>query len=179
MKKTFLWLVILCFTSVSTYAEDAFLHSPTSPAEKALEKIHKEQEHHRNGVPKSITKHLQQSLLEAEKKERQENCGGTYKDGEICGLEIDPISCGIYGNDSWPEQKWTYNYKTVTTNDKKTIIAFVATLSYTSTNGTLIEKRIPEKGTKPYLYRLIKKRGAWLLDGIYCDSNYHFNMSHP
>ncbi|MBF0327211.1 MAG: hypothetical protein HQL42_19395 [Alphaproteobacteria bacterium] len=96
---------------------------------------------------------LQAAWVRAEQDAVRKNCTGAYIDGELCGIDIHPITCA---------QDLTPNYQ-------------YRTASSTS-NQAIIEYRWGG-GTKTMAtFRLIRADRSWVLDGVACTGYLKFNM---
>lgn len=76
----------------------------------------------------------------------KENCGGIYKEGEICGMDYDPITC----SQDPPER---YAYKTLSQAPNKAVILVTSVVSSYTPIGD---------------YTLIKHGQYWELDAVNC-----------
>lgn len=168
----------VCFTAFflsgySVAGAQGIFHVPQSEAENALDNILLHAAHDQNFVNYAldfpdrykgndgefstfVTHGFAASVAELQKQEVEDNCGGQYKDGEECGLDINPFTC-----------KSDYSYGRplyVTEKQKKN----TATINAVWTGQ---DPEIPE--TK---YKLIKDRKGWRLDGVLCFGETSFNL---
>ncbi|MBF0356483.1 MAG: DUF3828 domain-containing protein [Alphaproteobacteria bacterium] len=97
---------------------------------------------------------LQDSWAETEKKEVQKNCEGVYRNGEICGLDINPVTCSQDINNG------QYEYKT-----EKAMSDFA-----------LISYKWPQFPEILATYKMIREGNRWRLDGVSCNPQPTFNM---
>lgn len=79
----------------------------------------------------SSLKHQERALV-------QHDCGGTYRDGEICGMDYNPITCAQDVLSSF-----TYN-----------------TLHESGSSATI--------AAQGQTYHMVRVNGAWKLDGVEC-----------
>jgi len=102
-----------------------------------------------------VTPGLREAISREEARQVKENCDGKYADdGDICGLDYDPITCA---QDLSEEG---YLFRTEKSGRDKAVLS-------------LRWPGIPQiVGT----YRLIRTGGVWKLDGIRCDPTAAFNM---
>jgi len=102
---------------------------------------------------------LMKAWASAEAKRVSRDCGGRYIAGELCGLGFHPLTC----TQDFPVEG--YLFKTEQHNINKANISYIWPQE--------------ESAKQPPIatYRMIKKSGRWLLDGVYCHDleNAHFN----
>jgi hypothetical protein len=104
------------------------------------------------GYAKLATAALLKAIGDEEKRQVDANCGGKYSDQEICGQDFDPFTCAQDGPGK------PYLYKTTAT----------------AADAATIGMRWPEGREDTLRYRMVKRDGRWLLDGIDCGSiRYH------
>jgi hypothetical protein len=164
------WLVLPAgLIGGPAFANEPF-HSPQSKAERALDAILKMAGKDGNqldnlfdgrGDPSfhktvDYTRFLTRSLLSAiadrQKQILQQDCGGRYTQGELCGMDYSPINCA-------QDVNRTYVYRTEKDNDS------VAEITYAW------------PGQKPAAtYRLVLSADHWKLDGIRCVEGDNFDM---
>lgn len=89
----------------------------------------------------------------AEQNAVKENCNGVYIDGEMCGIDIHPITCSQDSHE-------TYVYQTLSSSVTKAVI----------------EYRWPEHPKAIATYRLVREERIWVLDGVSCSGYLKFNM---
>lgn len=95
-----------------------------------------------------LTEALLRAIRDAEAALVKRDCGGTYRDGDICGLDYDPLTCA---QDSNPR----YLYRTETQNAGTARIAYAW----------------PGQPAIAATYRLVLRDGQWKLDGIKCPAD--------
>jgi len=150
---------------------EATFHSPTIAAEKALDAAIRNSDADSDMFfflvkrPRDIGKdrnysglfsaNLQNSWKLAENKLLNEECGGKYKSGEVCGLDYNPLTCM---QDLFEDG---YGYRTDSLSHNK------ASISY---------RWIKSDGGPIATYRLVRIHGRWLIDGVRCSSGAKFNM---
>lgn len=100
-----------------------------------------------------ITKSLRDAVIKAEQAELDENCGGKFIDGELCGMDINPVNCS---NDMLD----AYFYRTERQTDDEAIVSY---------------KWPGELNDSAATYRLRKIAGHWMLDAISCTGYISFN----
>ena len=100
-----------------------------------------------------MTQEIFNTILKEEQNLVDENCGGKYREGEICGLDYDPVTC----TQDVVEQ---YLYNTLRMSEEE----------------AHIEYKWPSTSTAVAKYRLIKADGRWKIDGIQCASSHGFNV---
>lgn len=98
-----------------------------------------------------ITPDLLKAIAAAERAEVGANCGGTYRDGEICGLDFHPITCA----QDIPEADRLY--RVVSALPERQVIS--------TTWGEVVAS-----------YRMVLDGNMWKLDGIACHPSPRFNM---
>jgi hypothetical protein len=105
-----------------------------------------------------FTKLLETDWGAAEADEVRKNCGGRYINGEICGLDFDPLVCG----QDISETGYLYH---------------VDCLDEVSATITV---RWPWIEKPNATYRLLKQGEKWILDGVTClPDGPAFNMPKP
>jgi len=105
------------------------------------------------GYAQLFTPALLKAVARAEKMLVQKQCGGTYLDGEICGLDFDPINCA-------QDEPDFYLYRIEKQTGKSSIVSVAW-----------------NEGDKELsTYRLLLVDGHWTLDGIKCTEKTKFNM---
>lgn len=145
-------------------------HKPRTEPEKALDRILKlsdeepESSWFAVGVPWRdkakdslyrglLSQRLKDSWADAERKAVKENCNGTYVDGELCGIDIHPITCS-------QDTAETYLYRTVELSSERAIV----------------EYRWDRAPKIIATYRLVHEGTTWVLDGVACAGYLKFNM---
>ena len=149
-------------------------HIPTTPPERALDAALQQNDRaldpvsdlsrfRRRALNRSsatdLASRLSPGLLEAfdgaEKALVVRDCGGRYRDGELCGLDYDPLTCA---------QDYTpgYLYRTELTTAGQAVISY----------------RWPELPKPVATYRMIRQADRWLVDGVQCDGQ-SFNWKTP
>lgn len=123
-------------------------HKPKTQPEKALHLVF-------DGNHKT-TEALRESINDAEKEAVNRNCGGKYIDGELCGLDYDVLTCSQDPPDS--ENRL---YRTIR---EKPIEAVIEVKAYNHDQ--------PEYP----MWKMVKIKGEWWLDGIYCSADDKFNF---
>lgn len=156
-------LLTLAGTASATRPELPF-HPPASEAERALDAILQRagadpdplsnllEGRGRRGFRPSVdyaavlTPALLASMRSTERALLRRNCGGQYRQGEICGLDFVPLTCAQDSAES-------YLYRTQVARPGEAVIAY----------------RWPGENRTPVAtYRLIHQGGAWRIDGIRC-----------
>lgn len=113
-----------------------------------------------NDYSTMLTQTLLDTLAAREAKYVKEDCGGKYLDGEICGLDYDPITCG-------QDPPLAYRFRT---RMQKEGVAVISTVNALSSNDFANYRLIADE--YPPTYRMLKVNGQWQLDGIDCgDAN--------
>ncbi len=82
-----------------------------------------------------------------------QDCDGEYIDGDMCGINYNPLTCA---QDYYDEG---YIYKTLSSDDKTAIIAY----------------RWPYLPEVVATYRLILQNKRWVVDGVACKNSAKFN----
>jgi hypothetical protein len=95
-----------------------------------------------------VTDALLRAIRDAEAALVKRDCGGAYREGEICGLDYDPLTCA---QDSNPR----YLYRTETQHAGTARIAYAW----------------PGQPAVAATYRLVLRDGRWKLDGIKCNAD--------
>lgn len=141
-------------------------HPPRSDAEKALEHIlltdgsdegamqafltadpGRDPRHDADYTP-LFTSEFVQAVRDYEKKSVEETCGGEYKQDEVCGFGASYVTCG----QEVPEDPYVYD--TASSADDRAVIT-----------GRWAQDMA---GDTEVSYRMVKKDGQWLLDGVSC-----------
>lgn len=99
-----------------------------------------------------MTQPLLAAIAAKEKANVKRDCGGRYIAGDLCGLGYVPITCAQDTND-------TYFYRTEAESGDQARIAY----AWTKANAVAV-------------YRMVKRAGAWKIDGIRCKEGDAFNM---
>jgi hypothetical protein len=167
MRKLF-FIVAVFMVSWPVYAEP--FRMPENEAEKALDKILRIENvgnirlgtaytvddtlagNTRINYADIMTPELFGAILEEEQKLVEQNCGGKYREGDICGLDYDPVTCTQDFADH-------YLYNTLRMSEDTAQIEY----TWPSTDKAVAE------------YRLIKMDGRWKIDGIQCAGSHGFN----
>ncbi len=107
---------------------------------------------------KLFTPALRKAASEAEAEMVKETCGGVYEEGELCGLDFDPIICA----QDIPEY---YLYRVEQLGADKAVV----TLGFAQSM----------KDQDPYpaaTYSVVRQGKGWIIDGILCQgwSGYNF-----
>lgn len=105
------------------------------------------------GYAKLFTPALLTTIAKLQANMVQKDCGGKYKNGEICGFDMSPTTC----SQDYPDH---YIYRTEKQAD----------------NDVIIASAWPESNDKNDIYHLIFQNGHWALDGIHCADMDGFNM---
>lgn len=102
-----------------------------------------------------VTEPLQDAWANAEMKSVQKNCNGQYRDGELCGLSFNPLTC------TQDISQKGYVFKTIATSKSQ------ATITYKWVGH--------EEGIARY--RLVHHAQHWKLDSVSCllFQDIHFN----
>lgn len=156
-------------SAMAALVEHGTFHPADTVAEKALDAIlaHSREDDRVNqflmGLPWYVptqkdnyqdmfSRALQQDIAAQEAAVVQRDCGGTYRDGELCGLNFDPVSCS-----QDPAEAYAYR-----------------TLSLIS--GTAIIRAQALTTTALNTYYLIKDHDHWMIDGIDCGDGVRFHI---
>ncbi|HEX2594670.1 MAG TPA: hypothetical protein VHL34_24415 [Rhizomicrobium sp.] len=94
-----------------------------------------------------LTPRLIAQLIAEEKAMVERDCGGVYKDGEICGFDYSPIGCD---QDYAPH----YLYRTLSETPDKAVIAYAW----------------PESDKADATYTLVKSKVGWRIDSVVCSN---------
>jgi hypothetical protein len=155
-------LLALPFAAATAWATRPELpfHPPQSEAERALDAILRRVDAdpdpmasilaHRGRPTVDYTAMLTPPLIaaigRAERELVRRNCGGRYREGEICGLDFVAVTCAQDSNES-------YLYHTGLARPDEAVIAY----------------RWPGQGHgTAATYRLLRRDGAWRIDAIRC-----------
>ncbi|MGE5504715.1 MAG: hypothetical protein ACM31L_09860 [Actinomycetota bacterium] len=147
----------------SSQSSQAAFHPAKHPAEKWLARLLKRAEYDGSmvfyvvGAPfrdqrKDVNYHglfsqsLEADWAAAEASEVDKNCGGRYIDGEICGLDFDPLVCG----QDVSEKGYLFHTDNI------------------DENSATITMRWPWIEKPLATYRLRKLGKKWVLDGVAC-----------
>ncbi len=148
-------------------AKDGTFHTATTPAEKALAHVldlsskdgnlfsfvlnHPDRDHTKDLTYQGFfTNELLATLAERERKLVEESCGGVYLDGEICGMDYDPIACAQDYSDSGNLYRSEMSQSDL------------AIISYT------VPGDLADQATPIAQYRLVRRGEAWLIDSVRC-----------
>jgi hypothetical protein len=166
-----------CLAAANAHAADAVpadsFHAAKTPPEKALDDIVRRSETDEDisvyvlkipGYdPKKaeeyshlFTDDFLKSAAAVQARLVQKDCGGNYSEGDICGVDGNPVTC------AQDVSKPDYLYQTQTEDDRTA--AIVRRWSDPSPPGT------------ESFYRLVKSGGVWKIDGIKCGDDLKFNM---
>jgi len=154
-------------------AEDSKFHPPQTEAEKVLDKIFDLEDKDSNvlffalgtpaydpakdtGYARLFTKALLKAWRKKEADLVQDDCDGKYREGEICGLDFDPIVCGQDRPDK-------FVFRTIKSG-KESATMIATWREYVKREETFT------------VYRLVKEEGDWKLDGVDCRNGHTFNM---
>lgn len=99
-----------------------------------------------------LTSKLIVVMRQAEKRQVAKECGGHYRDGDLCGMDSSPITCG---QDSAP----AYIYHTILDLGAQVVIEYA---------GAGDSKRIAT-------YTLVQAKSGWRIDGVSCAAGPTFN----
>jgi len=102
-----------------------------------------------------FTRQLLDAIAGTERQEVERDCGGKYLEGEICGLDFDPITCA----QDEPENGYVYR------TEKSTARRQIITMAWAGRDEVVAA------------YRMLKQGGSWKLDGVACRPAPQFNMS--
>jgi hypothetical protein len=169
-----LWLCLSIVASPAIAA--AVFHAPVTEQEKALDVIVMQASHDvkrdetpmhmeisektwhnsakiRNEYSHLFTRKLMDAIHAAETRQVQENCGGHYRQGDLCGLGYNPLLCAQDVSDQ-------YLYATEKESGREAVI----------------RSKWPNEHDF-MTYKLIKEGNEWKVDGIDCASlGTQFNM---
>lgn len=145
-------------------------HAPTTPAEKKLDEILRRSDADDNlldfvlkrpwydpkkdtGYAAWFTAALLNALAKLEADTLKEDCGGKYVEGELCGVDYNPLTCA----QDYPNR---YLYRA----------------EQEAGNVSLISKAWPEEAKRDATYRMVYASGRWTLDGLRCAEGPTLNM---
>jgi hypothetical protein len=152
-------------------AQPGRFHPPQTAAEKALDHILrlsiasdgnldafvlKEPDYdpkRDTGYAKLFTPDLLAIMAKLQADMVQKDCGGKYKNGDICGFDMSPTLCG----QDYPNH---YIYRTENQTD----------------NDVVIASEWPQSKDNGASYHLVFQNGRWALAGIHCLDMDGFNM---
>jgi len=156
---------VLAFAGTATpiQAASPAAHAPQTAAVKALDKVLDVADRddevlddllHRYPVPpakridyaKWLTADLLASLRAEEKKLVDKDCGGKYREGDICGMDFNPLTCA---QDTVQPMK----FRTLSQNADVAVIA-----------------------RDDASYRMVRTASGWKLDGVKCGGDAKFNF---
>lgn len=165
------FVVFLATQSVAQTTHDSDFHAANTQAEKTLDAIIKQSETDENmieyilnrpgydpskdnGYSHLFTPALLKAWTDKEANLLRQDCGGKYIDGEICGIDYSPITCGqdIVGG---------HFYRTLN--------------SSANTTSTVMAATSPQPDSSGAIYRLVRDEEGWKLDGVDCGANIRFN----
>jgi len=130
--------------------ESAALHDYITKAPDANQEYDKE-------FDTLITSQLRNSIARMQIDEVKKNCNGKYIEGELCGLDVDPITCS---QDS--PVKYVYRSKSI------------------SPHEVVIHVRADYNGKEDMAsYRLAWRDPVWKVDGIRCGGGSYFTANYP
>lgn len=147
----------------AAHAAGAGFHPPTSAAEIALDHVLKIADAdefqldnllHRYPVVRKkqvdyrplLAAQLIAAMQAEEKKLVARDCGGKYREGDICGMDYSPITCA-------QDSDAAYTYKTIAQHARDAIIAGPGAI-----------------------YRVVQVGSGWQIDGIKCNEGGAFNF---
>jgi hypothetical protein len=107
-----------------------------------------------NKFSQLVRKDLVTYLRNKEKKLVKNDCGGKYLEGEICGIDINPITC-TQDNSEYP-----YYYKSVKVKD-----------------GYIIHYRWKEFDDIVASYHMVYLNKKWILSGLNCKEYLKYNIN--
>lgn len=146
--------------------EGALFHAAETESEKWLDNVLRQPERvertqsNAAGRQKSdafFSKELQGSWRKREEGAVAKNCGGSENEGELCGLDFDPLICAQDDNDG------QYLYRT------ESQAGGVVHISMRWKESEDISQALA-------LYRIVRKDKRWMIDGIKCHHGEQFNM---
>lgn len=106
------------------------------------------------GYAPKFTPGLLAAMAEAERAEVASNCAGRYRDGEVCGLDFNPVTCA----QDVPDSGRLYR------------------LDAASSGVEVISAIWADRTDSGATYRMVQKDGMWKLDGVACHPGPRFNM---
>ncbi|MHC1789381.1 YqhG/Tai3 family protein [Solidesulfovibrio sp.] len=138
-------------------------HRAAMEAERTLDRVLRLSEKDRNflefllGTPqyqarpgkdygRNVTARLRGSMAALERAAVTENCQGRYIDGELCGLDYNPLTC------AQDEGQGAYRYKTESSGDDRAVIAY----TWPGMQGMVAS------------FRLVQEGGVWKIDAVTC-----------
>jgi hypothetical protein len=166
-------ILIACQALLRPASAESF-HPPATAAEKALDQILKRagkdddeldnllggrgnKSFHRTvDYTAMLTKPLMAAIAAKEQALVQSECGGQYREGDICGLDYSPITCAQDSNDS-------HLYRTETSAENYAEVSYDAS----------------KDGKAAVTYRLVRETAGWKIDGIRCNDGDLFNFGKP
>ena len=143
------------FVPASTVPEtalDRILHLADSDGEQLANLLHRPGADGRVDYAQILTPALIAAMRNTEKQLVQEDCGGKYLQGEICGLDYSPITCA---QDTAP----SYIYHTVLELGDRAVIEYAW----------------PSGKVPVATYMIVKVRNGWKIDGVTCAHGGKFN----
>ena len=166
-------LVSIAFVAAQSAAEEPF-HAARSAQEKALNEILLLSDRDDNlfdfvlkrpwydakkdkGYARLFSKGLLAAWAGAEARAVERDCQGKYIDGEICGLDYSPITCGNATSDKG------YRFRTMKADEREATV-------FSRWTGQEAKADGPQ-------YQLVKEGGGWRLDGVDCGNGAKFNMN--
>jgi hypothetical protein len=121
---------------------------------------------HDKEFDKQISRELRDAVATIEAKEVQKNCNGHYIKGELCGLDIDPITCS-----QDPPEAYVYRSEIISPNE-----TIIRARAHNNINNESLYERIFSLREDMATYRLVFIDHAWKVDGIRCDGERDFSM---
>ena len=144
-------------------SEPGGYHRAATPAETALDRVLRLSEKDSNlvefllatpqykakndkGYGRYFTARLRADLAAMERASVAENCQGKYIDGELCGLDYNPLTCAQDLSDK------AYLYRTSSSDDARAVIDY----------------KWPGTADPLASFDMIREAGAWKLDAVRC-----------
>jgi hypothetical protein len=109
------------------------------------------------GYSRLFTKGFLAALAGVESALVKQDCKGHYVEGEICGIDYNPITCGQDSNGN------QHLYQTDGESNEAVTISYLWAANDSRADSPL--------------FRLVKDREAWKLDGVACRNGAKFNMN--
>lgn len=160
-----LWLLagLLTAWAAPGASEPGGFHRAATPAETALDRVLRLSEKDPNlvefllatpqykakadkGYAQYFTARLRADLAAMERASVAENCQGKYIDGELCGLDYNPLTCAQDLSDK------AYLYRTSSSDDVRAVIDY----------------KWPGTADPLASFDMIREAGAWKLDAVRC-----------
>lgn len=133
-------------------ALDKILHVADADTNQLANLLHRPGHDGRVDYRQLLTPKLIAAISKTERDLVRKDCGGKYKEGELCGLDYSPITCA---QDSSP----SYLFHSVLEFESKAVIEYAW----------------PDGNETAATYTLVKDSNGWKIDGITCAHSKAFN----